>query len=1364
MTTRRWLCVWSLAAAAICHADAAASSPDDDCPVYMEVNCLGWTVIWGSILVVAVLLLLDTVFVLVREQHLHRLQEKAGKRGLGKELVFHSPDDTPRHFMQFGMVQSKLGVSLRGAWALMFAIGYLYCIVGTWIAYAPQFGAPVRVVEAFGGWRGFAGAWCVVFTLAHVIWLLLILLWDPVRARFMYPVDDMSEATHVMIEECLIENTDADLVDPDEDQDIVSNAFLESTKKRLRGLRDRYKRAATRSIVKIRKEEDGTKQIEYTCVRYVLSEDDSTFHPVGIFDSSPVELCQVLARGGLTEEEAQVRMQKLGKNEIHVHVPGRMEAMVTEFSDFTYVVNSIGTWVYMIYSSWNIGLVWLFITLGSAITKALCIMLPNQRNIAELAQLHTECRVMRGGEWQLIDAADIVLGDIVCVDDDSAKLPCDGVVIEGSLVVNESMLTGEPMPIQKVPVENSANAAISKKNIAYAGTTCLQSTGPHDGKAVLIATAVGALTTRGQLVRMVLFPQEVRFKYNDQLPTIYMILGVYVMGCILLMMKYSDLGNWVVLYLMILCTVTMALSPMLPVSMVMGSSVTAGRLQREHEIQVLQPARIPIAGKISMMVFDKTGTITKDGMDFAAVVNVEGAKFGSSVHFHEDEAANRRCLKDEVNAEMQYALGCCHTVTQMTDGTFVGNAVEVSMVRMAGWTMEYTEDADGTHRNYLTSPWGDRLQVVKQLEFDHRRMTSGVVVKDLKTNLLHVYVKGSYERIQQISLPNSVPFDYDERTQTAAKEGYYTLGIATKRLPPGLTAQQLADMTRDSLEAQLRICGLLLFRNEMKWDSPQAIKALQKGHIDAVICTGDNALTGISIGRQCGIVTSQRVFLGEMKEGELVWTDPDANSQRIDIYKEAGSNLAVTQGAWRYLHTYQGELEGCWSRIKVFARMKPEDKINVVKYYQSRSMVTGMAGDGGNDCGGLRAAHAGLALSDAEASMVSPFASGRDGKSLMTVVDLIREGRACLATNLSTFMYFMVYGVSVTSVRVILTCFNSGNMGEWTWLIMDLFIGVVMVVGSCTQSKALPYLADYRPTATLLGPRTVSAILFPYLTMLMCWLLLAVMLWQEEWYVEKYDPIRDLHLLPQYWFLRGDNFDSAVAVFMLFSCLTTTAFINTYGGDFRQPVFKNKGVMVNYTVWIIILFVMVLSDPNKLNCIFRVNCDMAGSLDAVNIPVIAIFSVGGVGGCFLSSQNVAWQEQMLYYGYLGNSTENPFWLPDIDADPACRPWGSTAKPGFPSTITQSNAPNSTAGGVYPLDSPEISVNGCTGPSNCFSVDFKVKVALVMLAYIVCNHLFVKFFLQGPVASKIRARGRVFDSSSSEEETTEDSDSGLSQSE
>mmetsp|Transcript_94359 Transcript_94359/g.197097 ORF Transcript_94359/g.197097 Transcript_94359/m.197097 type:complete len:1298 (-) Transcript_94359:217-4110(-) len=1267
------------------------------------INDAGIWLCTTVVLVLVFLALLNGLFQFNRKQVLDSLQEP-----FGKPLTFHSPDDSVRTFKQYGFVYSTYGAILLHSWVALFAIGYIYMILFCWLSYSPQFLAPGFALEYFGGWNGLMAPWLLIFTIDHILGMVLIFTWEAMRTRFMYPVSSLADATHVMIEEELPFMTEDFLVDPD------TEGHLDRLKRHGSKVQARFKRAKCRTVVKVDVEKDGARSIEYTCVRYIHSEEDDCFHPTGIVDYTAAQVHEAVRRGGLTSKEAKVMLNACGKNEINVHVPSILEALLTEFSDFTYIFNSIGTWSYMVFSSWNIGLFWLLLTLGSGIFRSLFIVRPNQKKIHELAQLHTECEVLRDGKWTTIRAADIVLGDVVAIEDNSTKLPCDGLVVEGSLVVNESMLTGEPMPIQKMPVEKSDAAVIGKKNLAYAGTACLESSGPHDNKALLIATAVGALTTRGQLVRMVLFPTSVRFKYNDQLPKVYMLLSCYmvILFAIYLSPK-MNLHSWVATYLLVLNTIAMCLSPMLPVSMVMGQSAAANRLEKTHKIGCLQPGRIPIAGKISTMVFDKTGTITKDGMDFDAVIPVEGAKFSGRVSFmpndNEEQRItdeNRAKIKAEVPERLRHALACCHTVAALRDGTLVGNHVEVSMVTLTGWSIGEKE---------LKSPSGDEaLEVVKKLDFDHSRMTSGVVVRNSQTKQLVVYVKGSYEKIKSISESTEVPETYDEVTQKCAKDGYYTLGIATKLLDNTLTEQQIADMTRDSLEAGLGVCGLMLFRNEMKRDSPDAIRELKKGSIRSVICTGDNALTGISIGKQCGIASQHgKVLLGEVAKGGegIEWRDPDSESSRSI---EIGSNtygdcqLAVTQGAWRHLHEHLSELEVIWPRIVVFARMKPEDKINVVKYFQSRALVVGMCGDGGNDCGGLRAAHAGLALSDAEASMVSPFATGRDGKSLMTVVDLIREGRACLSTNMATFQYFMVYAFTLTTIRTILVWHGALNLGEYVWVTMDIGIGMIMI-WTMTLSKPTGELCHYRPTATLLGPRTLSAIAFPYITAIITLFVGFGLLWSKDWY-EHLAPINDIHLLPSLWMLRGDNYDSSIGAITLVLALVNTGYVNTYGGAFRRNILTNIGVNVVYFIFLFALGWLLLSSPTQFNCVFRVNCDNKQSQEAKALTPLALFSAGGVGNCFLGPQVKIWQAEMQPV-----MPPEEYWLPDDE-----------------SGCTPPSGSNTT-----PWSSPDISQFGCEGPNNCFSTALRWQLVVVFVAYILVNHLFTKLFLQGPVAARLR---------------------------
>eukprot|EP00930_Biecheleria_cincta_P024095 TRINITY_DN17295_c0_g1_i1.p1 TRINITY_DN17295_c0_g1~~TRINITY_DN17295_c0_g1_i1.p1 ORF type:complete len:799 (+),score=130.82 TRINITY_DN17295_c0_g1_i1:270-2399(+) len=647
------------------------------------------------------------------------------------------------------------------------------------------------------------------------------------------------------------------------------------------------------------------------------------------------------------------------------------------------------------------------------------------------------------------------------------------------------------------------------------------------------------------------------------------------------------------------------------------------------------------------------------------------------------------------------------------------------MVRTVGWSLGDRQ---------MASPQGEILRIVRELEFDHHRMTSGAVVRDPEGRA-HVFIKGSYENVKAIAVATSVPQDYDQVTMQCAKDNYYTLGIAYKELSSAETDTDIQSMSRDLLESQVYISGLLLFRNEIKADSPEAIEQLKSGAIRSVICTGDNELTGIAVGRKCGIVTSQTCLRGNIVDGSVVWNDPDNGDAEVSPESpDPFCQLALTCSAWRYFHSNPKQFEHIWPRCVIFARMKPDDKINVVKYFQGRGLVVGMAGDGGNDCGGLRAAHAGIALSDAEASMVSPFSTGRLGKgaasndiSLTTVPDLIREGRACLATNLATFMYFMVYALLLTTIRTAFLVLDALNLGEWVWLTMDIGIGVIMMF-FMTQSQANPDLAHYRPTATLLGTRTISGILIPYVAGLFCLVIGLTFVRAQEWYDEM-NPTFDIHVLPRLWMKKGDNYDSPIGVLLLFAVLSTTAYVNTYGGAFRQSIMRNLGINFSYAVFVAMTFWLCLSAPNRLNCIYRVNCDTLSSLACKSIPLLSQFSTGGTGGCFLGPQVKYWQNHTNTY-YEPKSPSEQYWLPSSEEN--CLPPEQTL-----ATIPLYSTTISTGKGFKVVDS-------CIGPNNCYAPGTKGVLFAILLLYMAIHHGFVKVVLLGPVASALRKQQRQKD--------------------
>jgi len=168
------------------------------------------------------------------------------------------------------------------------------------------------------------------------------------------------------------------------------------------------------------------------------------------------------------------------------------------------------------------------------------------------------------------------------------------------------------------------------------------------------------------------------------------------------------------------------------------------------------------------------------------------------------------------------------------------------------------------------------FNTVRQFEFDQHIQLQSVLVdlKELKINgvtdrttdetttnekkkNIALFTKGSFERVAARCNPATLPDDYETVTRDLSSEGFYVLGLACKRMDLTDSEGNTTDvhkLPRDHLEQDLTFLGLLLFKNELKQDSKQAIEELKKGGILPVMITGDNVWTGTKIAEQCGII------------------------------------------------------------------------------------------------------------------------------------------------------------------------------------------------------------------------------------------------------------------------------------------------------------------------------------------------------------------------------------------------------------------------------------------------------------------------------------------------------------------------------
>jgi cation-transporting ATPase 13A3/4/5 len=288
------------------------------------------------------------------------------------------------------------------------------------------------------------------------------------------------------------------------------------------------------------------------------------------------------------------------------------------------------------------------------------------------------------------------------------------------------------------------------------------------------------------------------------------------------------------------------------------------------------------------------------------------------------------------------------------------------------------------------------------------------------------------------------------------------------------------DWTREQMEENVDCLGLILFKNQLKEDTAENIAELKQGDTRTIMITGDTALTGVYIARQCGMcLSNSKVLLGDYhsETGRVIWSDVDEpeifSDVNVDDYllnkDHTPVELAVTGKAFHWL-VDQNLIRKYLLDIRVFARMTPNGKVQCVQLHMERG-ITAMTGDGGNDCGALRAAHVGIAMSDAEASIVSPFSTSV--RSVQSCVELIRQGRAALATSINGYKYLILYGQIMFMLKFF-TFYFSVTMSQELWILVDVLI-TVLLTWAVSQSKAATHLADQRPTARLLGPQTLAS-------------------------------------------------------------------------------------------------------------------------------------------------------------------------------------------------------------------------------------------------------------------------------------------------
>ena len=234
--------------------------------------------------------------------------------------------------------------------------------------------------------------------------------------------------------------------------------------------------------------------------------------------------------------------------------------------------------------------------------------------------------------------------------------------------------------------------------------------------------------------------------------------------------------------------------------------------------------------------------------------------------------------------------------------------------------------------------------------------------------------------------------------------------------------------------------------------------------------------------------------------GDVIWSDLNGSPvdmPSMEILSTGSIELAISGRAWESLLTDNPKIAASLAHYAcVFGRLTPHDKVSVVETFNDLGFVTLMCGDGGNDVGALKAAHVGVALSEAEASIVAPFTSL--DKTITSVLDVLKEGRCALASVVATYKFMIMYGQIETLIQMISAYFQI-TVAEWCWVFMD-GIWTITLAFSLPLARPAKTLAVSRPTASILGPQTLSSVLGVLLINFIFGVIALALLWQQDWF------------------------------------------------------------------------------------------------------------------------------------------------------------------------------------------------------------------------------------------------------------------------
>ncbi|XP_063298843.1 probable cation-transporting ATPase 13A4 isoform X1 [Pelobates fuscus] len=979
--------------------------------------------------------------------------------------------------------------------------------------------------------------------------------------------------------------------------------------------------------------------IQVQKIRYIWDDCEKQFTKSGVLEDSYTCAAVHDKFGyGFMQEEQEFRRHVCGPNIIDVGIPPIWKLLVKEVLNPFYVFQlfSVCLWFAEEYNEYAGAII-----LMSLVCIALSVYTLRKQSVKlhRLVESHNNIMVSVYGKQTGVyeeQSRNLAPGDVLVIKRNSI-LPCDALLISGGCIVNESMLTGESIPVTKTPLPNTDDTQPwkvhsvhdYKRHILFCGTEVIQSKGSDLNPVKAVVMKTGFNTAKGDLVRSILYPKPVNYKlFRDALIFLCCLIGLSLIGMIyavcIFSLKGTEAGEVVKKALDV---ITIAVPPALPAALTAGIIYAQKRLEKTG-IFCISPQRINLCGTLNLFCFDKTGTLTEDGMDLWGVVPSKGYQFQDLIHLAEDTPLPWGHLFG--------ALASCHSLITL-DGKVQGDPLDAKMFECTGWVIEDLEEESTQSVTLKPGPnecnvHAEGIAVLQQFPFSSGLQRMSVITQVLNEVGYSVYMKGAPEMVASFCKKDTVPSNFSDELELYTKQGFRVIGLAYKTLEDQ-EHFNVSALKREEAECNLNFLGLLVLENRLKLETKPVLRELASANIRTVMITGDNLQTAVTVAKNCRMIAEgSSVILIDAKEPNgsnlqsVTWTLVQGSKTKVSELKEICLNIedapisyndkpqyhfAMTGSSYQVLsHYYKNLLEKILINGTIFARMSPGDKSSLVEEFQKLGYYVGMCGDGANDCGALKMAHVGISLSEQEASVASPFTS--QTPNIECVPKLLKEGRAALVTSFCVFKYMALYSM-IQYVGVLLLYWQLNTYSNYQFLFQDLAITTVISV-TMSLNHAYPKLAPYRPPAQLISPPLLLSVILNIILSMALQICGFLIVQDQVWYssipiirVCTHLDSSGLNNVTDSGSTSNSTAgpssfqtyeDTTVWLLGTFNCLIV-AFMVSKGKPFRQPIYTN------YIFVIVILFQMAV-------CLFLLFADIENLYTAMELVCTPILWRGAI--------------------------------------------------------------------------------------------------------------------------------------------------------